>query len=209
MAAQPIDAGLELVVDDDVVVLGERGHLVARHLQPPLNRLLAVLAAAAQPLLEHLERRRQHEDADGLDAARPHLPRALHVDHQHHVAARRRASRSVSAAHGAVEVAEDVGPLQELARAAIIASNRCAGHEIIVHAVGFPGPRGARRVGARQREVRHQLHQPLDQRRLAGARRRRDDEQQPAPPDRSARSTAAHSTFWTCSRIFSSSALRR
>ena len=63
-----------------------------RHLEPPADLLFAVLAAAAQPLLEDRRRRRQHEDADGLDAAAAHLPRALHVDDQHHVLAARPAA---------------------------------------------------------------------------------------------------------------------
>ena len=54
-------AARQLVVDHDEVVLRERGDFVARHLQPPLDGLLAVLAPAAQPLLEHGERRRHHE----------------------------------------------------------------------------------------------------------------------------------------------------
>ena len=57
-APQPIDAAFELVVHDHVIVLGERRGLVARHLEAPLDGLFAVLAAAAQPLLEHLEGRR-------------------------------------------------------------------------------------------------------------------------------------------------------
>ena len=128
-------AAVELVVDDDVVVLGERGDLGPRDLQPPLHRGLAVLAAAAQPLLEHLERRRHHEDRRGLDAAAPHLPRALHVDHQHHVLAGVE-QRARCRPRRAVEVAEHVGPLEELA-AAIIASNALAADEIIVHAVAL------------------------------------------------------------------------
>ena len=55
-------AGSSIVVDDDVVVLVHGAHFAAARLQPPLNLRFAVLAAAAQPLLEHRERRRQHED---------------------------------------------------------------------------------------------------------------------------------------------------
>src|SRR5579872_5866266 len=58
---QPVRGRLQLVVDDDEIVLGERRHFLSRHLQPALNRLFAVLAAPAQPLLEHRERRRHHE----------------------------------------------------------------------------------------------------------------------------------------------------
>src|SRR5688572_23392632 len=79
--------GLELVVDDDVFVLGELAHLAAGHPQALTDLLFAVLAAAAKPLLEDGGRGREHEDAHVLDAAAAHLPRTLHVDHQHHVVA--------------------------------------------------------------------------------------------------------------------------
>src|SRR5262245_2536383 len=50
--AQPIDRGLELIVDDDVVVLLEFADLLGRDLESTPNLLFAVLAAAAQPLFE-------------------------------------------------------------------------------------------------------------------------------------------------------------
>src|SRR5438034_427826 len=83
--AQPVDRGAHLVVDDDEIIFGEGGHLVARHLQPPLNVCLAVLPAAAQPLLEHVLRRRHQKHARDRRAARAHLARALDVDDEHDV----------------------------------------------------------------------------------------------------------------------------
>src|SRR5262245_9187094 len=47
-APQAIDGRRELVVYDQVVVFGEARHLVARHLQAPLNGCFAVLAASAK-----------------------------------------------------------------------------------------------------------------------------------------------------------------
>ena len=108
-------ADVEIVVDDHVIVVVVARHLCRRHVEAPPDRRVAVLAAAAQPLLEHRERRRQHEDRHEGEAALAHLLRALHVDHQHHVAARRQQPLGVRRAR-AVEVAEDVGPLEELAR---------------------------------------------------------------------------------------------
>ena len=67
----------EFVVDDDVVVFGERGDFVARRLEPALHRRFGISAPAAQPLLEHLVGRRQDENADrrlraaSAPAARP------------------------------------------------------------------------------------------------------------------------------------------
>src|SRR5436189_781651 len=59
-APEPVDGRRNLVVDHDKIVLGVRRDFLTRNLQPPLNGVLAVLAAAAQPPLEHLERRRHH-----------------------------------------------------------------------------------------------------------------------------------------------------
>ena len=112
---QPHDGRLEIVVDDDVVVVDVARRLAARGVEPPLHLLLGVLAAAAQPLLEHLERRRHHENRRVVDAARLHLPRALHVDHQHDILAIGDQPGSTSAGGRAVIVAEDVGPLEKLA----------------------------------------------------------------------------------------------
>ena len=66
------------------------------------------------------------------------------------------------------------------------------------------------------RQIGDALDQPLDDRGFSGARRRRDDEQQPAEsagpesaaasPEPRALLRRPHSTFCTCSRIFSSSA---
>ncbi len=82
---QPDDRRLEIVVDDDVVVVDVAGRLAPRGLEPPLHLLLGVLAAPAQPLLEHLKRGRHHEDRRMVDAARLDLPRTLDVDDQHHI----------------------------------------------------------------------------------------------------------------------------
>ena len=100
---------------------------------------------------------------------------------------------------GAVEVAEHVRPLEEGVRR----DHRLeafAGDEIIVHAVGFAGPRRPRRVRPRQ------LESP-------GTRwtSRSTSVVLPVPDGAETtnsrpRAAAAHSTFWTCSRIFSSSA---
>src|SRR5215471_11869238 len=82
---QPIDRRRELVVDHQVVVLGERRDLLTRDLEPPLDRVLGVLAATAEPPLEHLVRWGQHEYRCRLDAAAANLSRALDVDHQHEI----------------------------------------------------------------------------------------------------------------------------
>src|SRR5215831_10186579 len=62
-AAQPIDGGAHLVVDNDKIVLGEGRHLTARDLQPALNVGLAVLPPAPQPLFEDVLRRRHQKHA--------------------------------------------------------------------------------------------------------------------------------------------------
>src|SRR3954447_20990673 len=57
--AQLPDAASEIVVDDDVLVLLDRSHLLLRHIEPAPDLLLRILAAAPQARLEDLERRRQ------------------------------------------------------------------------------------------------------------------------------------------------------
>ncbi len=51
--AKALDARVELVVDHHVVVLDKRRDLFPRRPQPALHGRFRVLAAAAQPLLEH------------------------------------------------------------------------------------------------------------------------------------------------------------
>ena len=84
---------------------------------------------------------------DEGEAALADLLRALHVDHQHDVAAGREQPLGLRPAR-AVEVAEDVGPFQELARR----DHRLeavAGHEMVVDAVLLAGPRLPRGVRPR------------------------------------------------------------
>src|SRR4051812_7794204 len=72
-APETIDGGGDLVVDDDEIVLGEGGDLGARHVEASLDGRFAVLAAAAEPLLEDRERRRHHEHRAGFDALGAHF----------------------------------------------------------------------------------------------------------------------------------------
>src|SRR3954462_5253842 len=75
---QPIDAAVQRVVHDHVVVLGHRADLVSRRDEAAANRVFGVLAAPAQALLEYVERRGEDKDPDGaIGAALAHLPRAL------------------------------------------------------------------------------------------------------------------------------------
>ena len=177
---QPHDGRLEIVVDDDVVVVGVARRLVAR----------GAPGAAASALRCPCCGRAAAARAPGTTAACTKIavwstPRAftcrapLHVDHQHDVlpvgehAARRppRPCRSSCRTRR---------PTRETRCSAISASNSVAADEIIVDAVALAGARRPRRVRPRHPQIRQHLHQPLDERRLARARRRRDDEQQPA-----------------------------
>ena len=110
--------------------------------EPPLRSPPRVLAAAAQPLLEHPNDGGSTKIADRVrhpllaPAARP----------ARRSPARRRARPPAAPrsrrAPGAVEVAEDVGPLEELVRGATIASNAAPADKIIVDAVLLAGPAG-------------------------------------------------------------------
>src|SRR5262249_29558413 len=50
---KPLNCGIDLVVDDDEIVLGERGHFLFGDHEPPLDLSFAVFTAPAQPLLQH------------------------------------------------------------------------------------------------------------------------------------------------------------
>ncbi len=79
--------------------------------------------------------------ADVRQARLPDLPRALHVDDEHHVVPALEAARRIARVR-AIEVAEHVGVLEELA----VGQHRLeafAAHKIIVHAVGLVLPRRA------------------------------------------------------------------
>src|SRR5512134_713769 len=81
-----VRAPIDVVVDHDVVVVGDGEHFRARDREPARDRLFGILRPATQPRLEHRERRRQDEDGDP-SALLPHAGGTLHVDHQHHVRA--------------------------------------------------------------------------------------------------------------------------
>src|SRR3954468_2247308 len=174
--SQPVHGRLQGVVDHDVLVLLEFADFLARLVEAPANLLLGVLAAAAQPLLEDRGSWRQDENADRLDAARAHLPGALHVDDENDVLPARENVLGIRRA-GSVEVAERIGPLQEC-RLADHHLEAFAAHKIIVNAVLLAAPGRSRGVGPRQPAARHELHQALDERGFSGAGRRRHDEQQ-------------------------------
>ncbi len=109
-----IDAPLQLVVDDDVVVFVDRGDFVAGRLpaagrSPSPGPCCAPAADAPAPRTTAAGRRSRRFRQPLAD-----LPRALHVDDEHQVDARRQRGFGVRPAR-AVQVAEDVGPLEELA----------------------------------------------------------------------------------------------
>src|SRR5262249_57319959 len=56
------DAGVEIVVDDDVFVFGEMAHLLGRFGHPRGDDRFGVLGAGTQPRFERLPARRQHEN---------------------------------------------------------------------------------------------------------------------------------------------------
>ena len=91
--------------------------------------------------------------ADRLGQPPPHLPGALHVDHEHQV----EPAASVGLGFGAGRcrtVAEDVGPLQEVVVARPCPRRRPA-HKIIVDPVRFAGPGGPGRVRPRPPQSGH------------------------------------------------------
>jgi hypothetical protein len=83
--------------------------LGATKLDATLHVILAI-ASRPQPLRLGLDGRSQHEHAERLRSLQRHLLGTLDVDLQHHVATLRRVGQ-----RGAVEIVEDVRPLEEAA----------------------------------------------------------------------------------------------
>ena len=111
------DGGFEIVVDDDAVEFGVMRHIGDGIPQAPLDDLVAVGLAVAQPGFELGARRRQDEHRLAVGLRLAHLLRALPVDFQDHVVAGV-TQRLDLRAPGAVEVVEHLRVLEELALAA-------------------------------------------------------------------------------------------
>ena len=134
------------------------------------------------------------------------LPGALPVDVEHHVLAARQGLLD-RLARRAVEIAVHLGPFEQIAALAHLVE-LVGRDEPVVHAVDLRGALRPRRHRDRQVDARVLAHEVLGQRRLAGARGRRQDQQQPPRRMRVPSPTARHSTFCTCSRNCSTTALR-
>ena len=194
-------APVELVVDDDVVVLVDRvdlgaGRRRAAARSPPRS----ILAAPAQPPLEHLERRRQHEDADRVRHPLPHLPGALDVDHQHEVEPGRQPRLGLAAGRCRTGCRRR-RPTRGTRPRATMASNSGRLDKIIVDAVDLA--RTARRATCRTATA------PAAGTPRPAARRPSSCRCPTAPRPRTAGRAGRprYSTFCTCSRMRSSSAL--
>ena len=111
IASEALDRIVDFVVDYQVVVLGIGARFLARALEPARDRGLGFGAALAQPLLEFVEARRQHENRAPRHAG--YLPRiwrgALDIDIEQDVAAGLDGAVERSA-QGAVAGVEDLRP---------------------------------------------------------------------------------------------------
>src|SRR5262245_27901833 len=142
---QTADGRVDLVVDDDILVLRVLVDLRAGDLEPPPNLVLGVLAATAQTLLQHVSRRRQHKNANGLDSARTDLTSALDIDYEDNVFAAREHRLGIRRG-SAVVVPEHVRPFEKLALADH-GFEPLACNEIIVDPVLLADSGGTGRVG--------------------------------------------------------------
>jgi len=169
------EGALEVVVDHHVIQLWPVPHVGGGVLQPALDHVFRVGAAAAQPAFELRARGRQYEDRTAFGQRAAYLLRALPVDLEDQVLplGERGLDR---AARRPVAVVEDARVLEELAP---------SGHRLelvlrdeeVVAAVGLVRALPARRVGDGELQRRHARHQRADERRLARAGGRRNDEQ--------------------------------
>src|SRR5579864_3302526 len=199
-----------VIVDYHIFVAVRATHLPLRHRQAARNVVRIVEAALRQPFLEHPVARRHDEDAMGLRVAGKHPLRTLDVDVHQHVDPALEPRRHLGP-RGAVVVVVPLRPLEEL----VAGDHRLERHgigEVIVAPVHLAGARPPRGVANREGQSfanRRQAaaEQAADERRLAGAGRGGEDEELAALGGGSAHVSPPHSTFWTCSRTCSHSAL--
>src|SRR6266550_1225037 len=170
-----LDRGLDVVVRDDVVVLGRVGHLPLCDLPARRELVVRFTPPLDLPAFELLLGRRDDEDEDRVGHQPAHLLGALHVDLQDYVAAAR--SRALDAvAKGAVKLVV-VGRVLEKGAFGDQVLELLAGEERVV-LVGFlSGPRLAGRAGDRVEKVAIELEEPADQGVLSHARRPGDHDE--------------------------------
>jgi hypothetical protein len=164
---------LEQGIDDDVVEVPGLCDLVAGVDHALRDDFGCVLAAAAQAAVQLFPRRRQDEDQHGAREDALDLQRALEVDLQHDIVAIAQALLH-RGARGAVVVAMNLGPLEEIAVVDHLAEG-IGGDEPVLAAVLFLAAGRAGGVGDRHHQAGVDLQQGLDEAGLAGAGRGGDD----------------------------------
>src|SRR5208337_316214 len=204
---QLVNRPLQVVVDQMYVVTLGQLELPPGVGQPPLDRCLVIGAPGPQPLLEHLQTGRPHEDQEGARHFLTHLNPPLHVDHQDHAGSLRQCLAH-RLGRCSVAMAMHLGRLEKLVTDVLELLGR---QKDIVAARKFAGARRTRGGGDRNFPAQAgPLEQALDQRALARARwTGKDDE--PAgeicPVNLLHTRPRSHSTFCTSSRIRSSTPL--
>ena len=124
--------------------------LVLRAPHAPGDFRRVVAGACAQSGFQRCHVRRQDENADHVvRQCVAQLPVALPVDVEHHVEACRQRGLHRCARRAVGVAAEHLRPFQQSVRCHQ-AGERCLGAKMIVHAVGFAGPRRACRDADRQ-----------------------------------------------------------
>jgi hypothetical protein len=146
------------------------GHLLFTKGDAPGDMGLGI-APRTEPRRLHLDRGGDDEHAKGRGLAAEHLAGALDVDLEHQVLSRRRLGQ-----RGAVEVVEDLGPLEEAARLDVGAEGVLVDEVVSVGVLA--GPAGTRRPGTAQPELVVSTEQLAYECSLADAPRADDDYEQ-------------------------------
>src|SRR5712664_4423794 len=189
---QVAESAVQIVVHHPVLVAGQprQSDLDLRGVEPAPNGRVIVGRARAQPPLQLGERGRQDESAHRIRMLLLDRLASLHVDVEDHQAlgvVDRAARRSVM-------VAVHLRPFHERAFADHLLEPLFA-DEVVIDAVLLVPAGRARRVADGEDRSGVRRDQAARERGLPGPRRRAEDEQE-----------GLHSTFWTCSRMRSSSA---
>ena len=166
---QLVDRVVEVVVDQHVVGQFEAHRLLRLGLAQTIGDLVLAVATLAQPALLLGPRRWQDEDQDRLGSLGLDLLGSVDLDLQHDVAA-----GDGLGERRAVEVAEELGPLQK-ATGGDVAAKLIASDEVI-RRVGLADSAFTCRPGSRQPQLWITADEPVGDRALADASRPGDDD---------------------------------
>ena len=136
---QIIQRTRQVIVDDNIIEFSDMTHFLACRGQSSGDGLRAVGGSVAQTAFQNSHRRRQNEYADGFGKECSDLPRTLPIDFQQDILTGFHGGGD-AATRGAVKIAMDFGPLDEIPVGDLFLKRDRIG-EMIFDAVSFADTR--------------------------------------------------------------------